>query len=70
MFGETTMGTLAYGSNYGRTQMLPSGQAQVYITDMKGPNELLQYENYGVKPGIVLKNDADWISQVVGAINK
>jgi hypothetical protein len=33
VFGQTTNGTLMYGSNYGKTEKLPSNAFQVYITE-------------------------------------
>lgn len=64
IMGQTSMGTIAYGSNYGKTKKLLSGNAQVYITDMRSKGNLLSYERVGVQPDIMLKSDVDWIEQV------
>ena len=66
--GQTTNGTLAYGSNWGKTQRLPSGKQLVYITDMKSPAKLLQYENSGVEPEVWFENDGDWIEKLLNLI--
>lgn len=68
--GQTTKGMLAYGSNYGKRQLLPSQKFEVYITDMAGRSELLTYEDYGIKPDSYLHDDADWIGQVLELIRK
>ncbi len=68
--GQTTMGMLTYGSNYGKRIKLPSGMFEIYPTDMKGSKKLLQYEDYGIKPNIILKNDRNWIEQVTELILK
>jgi len=66
--GQTTKGMLTYGKNSGKWERLPSGRFEVYPTDMKGSSELLQYEDYGISPDIVLKEDRDWIEQAVEMI--
>jgi len=67
--GQTTMGMLAYGSNYGRRQRLPSGQFEIYPTDMYGGSlDLLKYEDYGISPDIFLHDKSDWVQQVVDVI--
>jgi hypothetical protein len=67
-YGQTTRGTVAYGSNYGKTERLPSGRFQVYITDMKDKGNYLPYESYGVVPDIALGNDGDWINLITSEI--
>ncbi|TDH29084.1 hypothetical protein EXU57_03175 [Segetibacter sp. 3557_3] len=66
--GQTTKGMLAYGSNFGRTLRLPSNLFAVYPTDMKRSKERLLYEDYGIKPAIMLNNQQDWIEQVAALI--
>ena len=68
--GQTTKGMLAYGSNYGKRERLPSGKFEVYITDMKGSATLLQYEDQGIQPDILLNGNADWIDQAIDIIRK
>lgn len=68
--GQTTKGMLTYGSNYGKRERLPSGRFEIYPTDMNGNANLLQYENYGINPDIILRDDKDWIEQVVEIIPK
>lgn len=68
--GQTTKGMLAYGSNYGKRERLPSGRFEIYSTDMKGNAKLLQYEDYGINPDIILRDDKDWIEQTVEIIRK
>lgn len=66
--GENTKGTLAYGSNYGKTETLPSGKFKVYVTDMKDKGNYLQYEDVGVSPDVYLNPSHDWIEQIKGLI--
>lgn len=68
--GQTTKGMLVYGSNYGKRERLPSGRFEIYPTDMKGNAKLLQYEDYGINPDIILRDDRDWIEQTVEIIRK
>jgi hypothetical protein len=68
--GQTTKGMLAYGSNFGRREKLPSGLFEMYPTDMKGNAKLLRFENAGIEPDTYLNNDTDWIEQVVAIIEK
>ena len=68
--GQQTKGMLAYGSNYGRRQRLPSGMFEIYTTDMNNGSALLQYEDYGINPDIILQQDKDWIEQVVEITSK
>jgi hypothetical protein len=68
--GQTTKGMLTYGSNYGKRVKLPSGKFEIYPTDMKGSTKLLQYEDYGLKPSIILKGNRNWIEQVTEIIKE
>jgi hypothetical protein len=68
--GETTMGMITYGSNYGKNVILPSGRYTFYPTDMRDSGNYLQYEDEGITPDIVLQQDSDWIDQVVARIRK
>ena len=68
--GQTTKGMLTYGSNYGKRERLPSGRFEIFPTDMKGNAKLLQYEDHGINPDIFLRDDKDWIEQVVEIIRK
>jgi hypothetical protein len=70
ILGETTNGTLTYGSNYGNTETLPSGRFKVYPTDMKDSGGDLPYENVGVSPDKILEYTKDWVEQVVEIIKK
>jgi Peptidase family S41 len=64
--GQTTRGMLTYGSNYGKRERLPSGRFEFYPTDMlSGQLAYLEYEDYGLKPDIMLESDRDWIIQVL-----
>jgi hypothetical protein len=64
-FGQTTNGTLAYGSNSGKTVRLPSGKFEVYITYMKDRGNYVLYENTGVTPEVWFKNNGDWIEKII-----
>lgn len=68
--GQTTKGMLAYGSNYGKRERLPGGGFVLYPTDLKGSAKLLQFEDRGIDPDIILSGDSDWIEQVVEIINR
>lgn len=68
--GQTTKGMLAYGNNYDQREKLASGRFEIYPTGVKGRGNLLQYEDYGIKPGIILQNDSNWIDQIVEIIRK
>jgi len=70
ILGETTKGMLTYGSNYGKRERLPSQAFEIYITDMKGDKRLIPYENYGIKPDIILTGDKDWIDQTIEIIQR
>lgn len=63
--GETTKGTITYGSNYGKVIPVPSGLFVFYPTDMGGATKDLKYENIGIAPDVKLDPWAgDWIIQV------
>jgi hypothetical protein len=68
--GRQTKGMLAYGSNFGKTERLPSGRFAIYPTDMSSGSQLLQYEDTGITPDIVLQDDSNWIDQVVKITRK
>lgn len=68
--GQTTKGMLTYGSNYGKRERLPSGRFEIYPTDMNDNAKLLQYEDYGISPDFFLRNDRNWIEQVIEIIQK
>lgn len=63
--GQTTKGMLSYGSNYGKTVLLPGKVHQIYITDMKGSSGRLKYEDVGIDAEIPLDNGSDWIEQIL-----
>jgi hypothetical protein len=66
--GQQTKGMLSYGSNYGKRERLPSGRFEMYATDMNNGSGLLLYEDYGIKPDIVLVKDRNWVEQVLEII--
>jgi hypothetical protein len=68
--GQTTKGMLTYGSNYGKTQILPSQKFQVYPTDMKGKAAHLKYEDIGIEPDVHLSDDSEWMGKVLVIITK
>jgi C-terminal processing protease CtpA/Prc len=68
--GQQTKGMISYGSNYGKKETLPSGNFEIYPTDMRNSSALLSYEDYGIIPDIVLRSDKDWIAQVVEMARK
>ena len=69
--GETTKGTITYGSNYGKKLTLPSGRFVFGPTDMKGLAKELVYESKGISPNIELDVfKSDWINQTVEYIKK
>ena len=70
VLGQPTNGTLMYGSNYGKTEKLPSKAFLVYITDMNGDKRLIPYEVYGINPDITLTDTKDWIEQTIEMIRK
>ena len=66
--GKTTAGILAYGNNYGKSETLPSGRFQIYITDMADSGGYLAYESIGVQPEIPLEITSDWVDQTLQII--
>jgi hypothetical protein len=70
ILGQTTMGMLSYGSNFGKRVRLPSGRFELYPTDMKGSAVRLAYEDVGITPDLFLSAGQDWIEQVLALINK
>lgn len=68
--GQTTKGMLSYGSNYGKREKLPSQHFEIYVTDMKGPARLLNYEDIGIDPDIFLDEHSNWIDQAIKIILK
>lgn len=70
IIGQTTKGMLTYGSNYGKRVKLPSGRFEIHPTDMKGRKKHMQYEDYGINPTIILRDNTNWIEQVVEIIKK
>lgn len=68
ILGRPTKGMLAYGSNYGKTQRLPSEKFAIYATDMNNGSALLQHEDTGINPDILLSYDRNWIEQIVEII--
>lgn len=64
--GETTKGTITYGSNYGKTLTLPSGKFLFYPTDMNGSKKELAFESVGINPDVNLNPfSEDWILQTI-----
>ncbi|WP_419555710.1 S41 family peptidase [Pollutibacter soli] len=68
--GQTTRGTIAYGSNFGKTERLGNGSIAVYLTDMRDTGGLFKYEDVGVEPEIRLSSDRDWIEQVLEIVGR
>lgn len=68
--GQSTKGMLAYGSNYGKHERLPSEKFEIHPTDMEGSAALLQFENMGINPDLSLTDSSNWIYQIVEIINK
>jgi hypothetical protein len=64
LLGETTNGTIAYGSNYGNTDELACGIYRFYATDMDS-SEYLPYESVGIRPDVLLDNGSDWVIQAL-----
>jgi hypothetical protein len=69
LLGQTSRGTIAYGSNEGKTGKLADGKIEVYLTDMRDIGNHFKYESYGVKPEVALSIQKDWISQTIDYIN-
>jgi Peptidase family S41 len=68
ILGETTNGTIAYGSNYGNIITLPSGKYRLYPTDMKDWFNYKRFEEKGISPTIYLDPNSDWLQQVIKII--
>jgi C-terminal processing protease CtpA/Prc len=69
--GETTKGTITYGSNVSKTLTLPSKRFLFYPTDMNGRAKDLAYESIGIKPDVALDAfSEDWITQTLNYIKK
>lgn len=63
--GETTLGTLTYGSNYGKTLSLPNHKFYFYPTDSSDKIDF-KYENVGIVPQVILNPfTEDWIAQTL-----
>lgn len=63
--GETSLGTLTYGSNYGKTLSLPNHKFYFYPTDSSDKIDF-KYENVGIVPQVILNPfTEDWISQTL-----
>jgi len=69
-YGETTLGMITYGSNYGNTATLPSGKYKFYPTDMSDSGNYLPYEEMGIAPDFFLDQKSDWIEQVYALIRQ
>jgi hypothetical protein len=70
VLGQTSKGMLAYGSNMGKREKLPSGKFEIYITDMKNKAEHLNYEDKGINPDIFLNNNKSWLEQAIEIIKE
>lgn len=69
--GETTKGTITYGSNMSKTVRLPSKRFLFYPTDMSGRAKDLAYESIGIEPDVTLDAfSEDWITQTLNYIKK
>lgn len=69
--GEQSKGMITFGSNYGKTVLLPSGRFTFYPTDMNGIDKELAYESKGVDPDVLLDPyKGDWIEQTLEYIKK
>ena len=67
--GEQTRGMITFGSNYGKTLVLPSGRFTFYPTDMDGKMKELAYESRGISPDVALNAfKEDWIVQTMAFI--
>jgi len=64
ILGETSNGTITYGSNYGTTVDLPGKKYKFYPSDMADSRNDLPYEEIGVTPDVILSRDTEWIKQV------
>lgn len=71
IYGESTRGTICYGSNYGNTMILPSHKFVLYPTDMKSRKQDLPFESIGISPKVKLDPfSKDWVAQVLDHINR
>lgn len=69
--GEQSKGMITFGSNYGKTVLLPSGRFTFYPTDMTGVDRDLAHESKGVDPDVLLDPyKGDWIEQTLEYIKK
>jgi hypothetical protein len=68
-FGEPTYAQITYGSNYGKRITLPSSKYILYTTDLPDENNYLPFEDEGLQPQVLLKNDRDWVKQVMDILN-
>jgi hypothetical protein len=68
LLGTRTVGTLTYGSNYGQRYDLPSKRYEFAVTDMKGTDKQLAFEDVGIEPDVYLKTEQDFIVQVLEII--
>jgi len=67
--GQTTRGMLTYGNNTGKRILLPGKKYEFYPTDMNDNGNVLMYEDYGIKPDVILSAKSDWMQQIVKIIN-
>ncbi|MHA7842976.1 MAG: S41 family peptidase [Winogradskyella sp.] len=66
--GQTSHGTIAYGTNYGYNYNTPSSNFTVLPTDMNFHNAYYNYEGFGITPDIPLDFDKNWIEQTLNLI--
>ena len=67
--GESTRGTIAYGSNYGETLSTPSNRFSFYPTDMIASKKEVAFESVGVRPDVNLQPfTEDWVKQTINYI--
>ena len=67
VLGRPTSGTIAY--ELGESYKFPCGNLTGFFT-IKKHKEYIEYESVGVQPDVMLKPDADWISQTEAYIQK
>jgi hypothetical protein len=66
LLGESTKGTITYGSNNDNRIVLPSKRFVFYPTDMNGLSRHLAFESIGIAPDILLDPfSEDWITQTL-----
>ena len=69
--GEQSKGMITFGSNYGKTVLLPSGRFTFYPTDMTGVDRDFAHESKGVDPDVLLDPyKSDWIEQTLEYLKK